>query len=305
MEYRPLFGFMLSLLTAVMWGVLPVFMLLALQTMDPITVSFYRFLFAFVFVAAMVTWRKQWPIRRQFEQRRGGLVILAGLALSANYVGYVKSLEYLHPESAQVIIQIAPFLLMLGGFWFFKESFTRLQFVGTLLLLTGFAFFFDNKWQVLFSGSSGYTIGVLLMLFAAITWAVYALLQKSLLTHFTARQMTLIFYGFGAVMLLPMSALSDIFALTWLSGLALLFCCMNTLVAYGSFTKAMSIWEASKVSAVIALAPIFTILSTTVAVAVNPEFFEYSDLTKLAYLGAFMVVIGSMLTALGRKKVQQ
>ncbi|BDX06762.1 DMT family transporter [Planctobacterium marinum] len=301
MENRPVFGFSLSLLTAFMWGVLPHFMLLALTVIDPITVSFYRFLFAFFVVLCVITLKKQWPDKKQFQQGRLAIVLLAGLALSANYVGYVKSLEYLHPETAQVIIQLAPFLLMLGGVWFFKEVFTRLQMLGAVTLIIGFTLFFDNKWQSLLAFGDGYSVGVFIMVFAAVTWVAYALLQKFLLLHFSARQMTLIFYGLGAIMLLPLSDVASIGALTWISGLALLFCCINTLVAYGSFTRAMSVWEASKVSAIIAMAPVFTILSSGLAVLIYPQFFSHSDLTKTAYLGAFLVVVGSMLTALGRR----
>ena len=299
---RPLLGFALSLLTAFMWGVLPLFMLLALQDMDAISISFYRFLFAFLFVLLMVFWKREMPVSRQFSDKRWLWILLAGGALSCNYGAYVLSLEKLDPESAQVIIQLAPFLLMVGGVFLFKESFTKLQLLGAAILLTGFALFFDNKWHVLLSSVGQYTSGVLIMLFAAITWVVYALLQKSLLDHFTARQMTLLIYGLGSLMLLPLSSVTQLLDLTWLSGLALLFCCFNTIIAYGSFTYAMSIWQASKVSAVIALAPIFTILSSSLAVSFFPQYFSAADLTRTAYAGAFCVVIGSMVTALGKPK---
>ena len=300
MGNRPFFGFVLSLTTALMWGVLPLFMLLALKDMDAITVSFYRFSLAFVFVLAVTLIKKELPSLRQFEQKHWLWVLLAGLALSANYLGYVMSLEKLDPESAQVLIQLAPFLLMLGGIWLFKESFSKIQMLGAATLLCGFGFFFENKWHVLFSSMGQYTVGVLLMIFAAVTWVAYALLQKSLLNHFTARQMTLLIYGLGTLLLLPLSSVMQLFSMTWLSGLSLLFCGFNTIVAYGCFTKAMSVWQASKVSAVIALAPVFTILSTSIAVATFPDLFNASELTQLAYFGAFLVVIGSMVTALGK-----
>lgn len=300
MGYRPFLGFALSLSTAVMWGVLPLSMLLALADMDAITVSFYRFLFAFAFVLVVVLLKKELPAARQFQSNRWLWVVFAGVALSVNYVAYVLSLEKLDPESAQVIIQLAPFLLMLGGIVFFKESFSKRQVAGAITLCCGFILFFENKWLVLFSSMGAYTVGVLFMLIAAITWVIYALMQKSLLNHFTARQMTLMIYGLGAMLLLPLSQVLQLTQMNWLSGLALLFCCFNTIIAYGGFTKAMSVWQASKVSAVIALAPVFTILSTSVAVELFPELFSASDLTQLSYLGAFLVVIGSMLTALGK-----
>lgn len=302
MGTRPFFGFALSLLTAFMWGILPLFMLLALEDMDAITVSFYRLFVAFLIVLGMVIWKSELPSVRQFHEKRWLLMLLAGIALSANYAGYILSLEKLDPESAQVIIQLAPFLLMLGGVWLFKESFSKTQIVGAVTLFSGFGLFFENKWLVLLSGLGVYTVGVLLMVFAAVTWVAYALLQKSLLNHFTARQLTLIMYGMGSVLLFPLSSVFQLFDMTWLSGLALLFCCFNTVIAYGSFTKAMSVWQASKVSAVITLAPVFTILNTSIAVSTFPELFTSSDLTQLAYVGAFLVVIGSMVTALGKSK---
>lgn len=304
MKHHPLFGFFLSLTTALMWGVLPLFMLLALAHMDAITVSFFRLAFAFVFVLLLVLLNKEFPTPKQFANKRLILVLLAGVALTANYVSYVLSLARLDAESAQVIIQLAPFLLMLGGVWLFKEEFTRLQIIGALTLLLGFGLFFNGKWSLLFSSFGSYTTGVLIMVFAAVTWVAYALLQKFLLQHFSARQMTLMLYGMGAILLLPLSTPHLVVGMTLLSSLALLFCCLNTLIAYGAFTRAMSVWQASKVSAVIALAPIFTILSTTIAVNLFPALFQSSNLTHISYLGAFLVVIGSMLTALGKGRKQ-
>ena len=300
-NHRPVFGFALSLVTAIMWGVLPLFMLLALQDVDAISVSFYRFLFAFIFVFCLALFKKELPSVRQFAQKRWLWMLIAGLALAFNYIGYVLSLEKLDPESAQVIIQLAPFLLMLGGVLFFKEEFSKVQAVGATVLLFGFGLFFENKWTVLFTSMGQYTVGVLFMLFAAITWVVYALLQKALLNHFTARQMTVLIYGLGALLLMPLSKADALLHLDWLSGFSLLFCCVNTIVAYGCFTRAMSVWQASNVSAVIALAPVFTILSTDLAVSWFPDLFVASELTSLAYMGAFLVVVGSMVTALGKR----
>ena len=285
-----------------MWGILPLFMLLALADMDPFTVSFYRFAVAFGCVLAVAWLRGELPAPRQFGQRRWLWLLLAGIALTANYIGYILSLERLNPESAQVVIQIAPLLLMLGGIYFFNESFSPVQGLGAVILLLGFGLFFDDKWQVLWSGLGQYTTGVLLMMFAAVAWVGYALWQKFLLNHFTARQLPLLIYGWGCLLLLPFSSLTQVFAMSWLSGLSLLFCGFNTLIAYGSFTKAMAVWQASKVSAVIALAPVFTIVNTGLAAVLFPDLFTSAGLTGVAYLGALLVVVGSVVTALGKAR---
>ncbi len=300
MQTKPLVGFVLSLTTAIMWGALPLFIQLTLRELDSFTITFYRFLFAFLFVLVVVTLRQELPKPRQFTRVTSIVLILAGLGLTANYVANVVGLKLIDAESAQVIIQLAPFLLMLGGVVFFKESFAKIQILGSAILIVGFVLFFYDSLKVLFSGIGQYRTGVLVMLFAAITWVAYALGQKWLSNHFTSKQITLMIYGLGALVLVPMGNLPAINHINLLTAMALLFCCVNTVIAYGAFASALEVWQASKVSAVIALAPIFTILFMTIAVSWFPNYFISSDLTQLAYLGAFLVVIGSMVTALGR-----
>lgn len=302
MPIKPLQGFLLSLLTAFMWGVLPLFLQITLSTLDASTITFYRFIFAFLFVLGTSYFLQQLPNKRQFSKKIVWVLFASGLGLTINYVANVVGLALIDPESVQVIMQFAPFLLMLGGVIFFKETFSKMQILGTFVLLLGFIMFFYDNLGVLFSGMGQYTEGVLIVFLAAIAWVAYALLQKWLLHTFTAKQLTLVIYFLGALFLLPSSELSAISKLDWLTGLALLFCCVNTLIAYGAFTKAISVWQAANVSAVITLTPIFTILTMTIAISLFPDYFVASELTRLAYAGALLVVIGSMITTLGRKR---
>jgi hypothetical protein len=45
-------------------------------------------------------------------------LLVATFFFVANYVSKVKGLEYLSPEATQIIMQLAPFLLMMGGIVF-------------------------------------------------------------------------------------------------------------------------------------------------------------------------------------------
>lgn len=298
---RTLYGLVLSLVTAIMWGILPVFLSLSLQKMDVLTVTWYRFAVAAVIVLFTLLVTRQLPKRRQHTLPVNLMLMLACISLLANYVAYLAGLDLLNPESSQVLIQLAPFLLMLGGVFFFKESFSHVQKIGAAVLLGGLLMFFNNKIDVLFSQVGDYTLGVFVMIFAAVTWAMYALIQKRLLHNLTPKQMTLYMYSFGTIALLPFCDVSLITQLNSLQLFALGFCCFNTLIAYGAFTEALHVWQASKVSAVIATAPIFTFLSMYFAVIVWPEHFVSSDLNLIAYLGAMFVVGGSIVTALGKR----
>ena len=109
----------------------------------------------------------------------------------------------------------------------------------------------------------------------------------------------LVFYWIGALAFLPFTDFSSLPQLTNLQWWLLLFCGLNTLIAYGSFAEAMVHIEASKVSTVLALTPLitFAIVHTIPfsGLAVEP-------LTPLSISGAILVVVGSMVTALNKVK---
>ncbi|MDU0354859.1 DMT family transporter [Paraglaciecola aquimarina] len=116
------YGFFLSLLTAFLWGILPVFLKLSLEMMDPVTITLYRFLVAGIFVFLMLFQSRALPQLRVFKSRKGFSLVLVSVLLVVNYVANVKGLEYINPESSQVLMQLAPFLLMLGGIVFFLNA---------------------------------------------------------------------------------------------------------------------------------------------------------------------------------------
>ncbi|GAA6186662.1 DMT family transporter [Aliiglaciecola sp. NS0011-25] len=267
------------------------------------TITWIRFLFAglvvFVFLLstnALPSIWKQVP-RAQF------ILIVAALALVVNYVSNVKSLDYVNPETVQVVMQIAPILLMLGGIVFFKERLNRLEITGAIILFLGLGLFFSPKLDLLFSSINSYNSGIMLVVLAAVTWVAYALMQKVLLRSFTAKQLTLLIYLIGILALTPFIHLSAITDLNQLQYYALLFCCLNTVIAYGCFTEALNIWSAAKVSAVIATGPLFTFLSVVIAQQLLPEQFSLIELDSYVIFGAICVVCGSMTTALAKRKV--
>ena len=97
------------------------------------------------------------------------------------------------------------------------------------------------------------TVGILLVVLSAVLWAAYALAQKQLLRSISSAQIMLGIYVGAVVLFLPTARPASLMELDG-AGLALLaFCSLNTLVAYGSFAEALDHWEASRVSAVLAV----------------------------------------------------
>jgi drug/metabolite transporter (DMT)-like permease len=297
---RHWYGFGLSLTTAILWGILPIFLKLCLESMDAVTITLYRFVVAGAFVLFVLMKKKSVPRLKSLGKNKSLLLIVATLCLVLNYVANVKGLEYLSPETSQVVMQVAPFLLMLGGVLFFGERLKKIEIAGAFLIFSGLMLFFNDRLKDLFLSLDQFTLGVLIVVFAATFWAAYALMQKPLLRVLTAKQLTLFIYVLGALMLLPFANLMQLFDMTSLQLFALLFCCLNTIVAYGAFTEAMFVWQASKVSAVISLSPLFTFISMFIAVHLFPEQVKASDLDMWAYIGGGIVIMGSALTSMGR-----
>jgi drug/metabolite transporter (DMT)-like permease len=301
-ETRQWLGFWLSLSTAVLWGALPVALELLLGVLDVVTISWARFAFSTLVVCAWLWRRGQLPGRALFDLRFSTVLVIAIAALLGNFLLYLVGLALLNPESTQVLIQLAPFLLMFGSVWFYGERLGAVEWSGALILCVGFGLFFNEKLALLFSELSSYTLGVVAMLAAALSWSVYGLLQKVLLRRASSLQLTLLIYLGGTLALGAFSAPGALLQLTLTQALALLFCCLNMVLGYGAFTEALRVWQAAKVSAVIALAPVFTIVCMALAVRVAPQRFSPSELNLWSYLGAFMVVAGSMLAAIGRSR---
>lgn len=270
--------------------------------MDASTITWYRFMFAATFVFSVLAMQRGLPKLNRIPSKSVGILLLAATALIVNYVANVEGLEYVNPETVQVVMQIAPFLLMVGGIVFYKERFNAIEILGACLLISGLALFFNQRLDLLFSELNSFSTGIFLIVFAAVAWAGYALLQKVLLRVLTAKQLTLLLYCIGIMVLLPFTSLNSLLQMNTLQLLALLFCCVNTIIAYGAFTEALNVWNASKVSAVIATAPVFTFISMLVAERLLPEFFQLSDLDGFSYMGAACVVFGSILTALAKQK---
>lgn len=297
---RHWYGFSLSLLTAVMWGVLPVVFELLLDSLDVITLTWVRFCFSACVVWIFLARRRQVPAFAKFSAPVKLVLLLAVISLLGNFILYLMGLELLDPESTQVLIQLAPFILMAGSVIFFGEPFSAMQGTGAAVLIVGLGLFFNDRLPALWQGTSTYTLGILCMLLASLSWGIYGLLQKKLLASMNSIQLTLLIYAGGVLALALFISPSALLQLNVVEWAALLFCCINMVVGYGAFTEALQVWDAARVSAVIALAPIFTILSMYAAVLLWPGYFTSSDLNSWSYAGALLVVAGSMLAALGK-----
>lgn len=295
---KNLLGFMLSLNAAALWGLLPIAIKEIVITMDPFTLVWYRFVLALFVLFVYLFYQRRLPVFGSLSRKSILLLITAGVGLCINYLLFALSLNYVNAETAEALIQLTTLFLFLGGVIVYREPFFLVQKFGALLIVIGMVLFFNDRFAELLGGESDLLLGVVILIMASLAWVIYALLQKYLLTTFDSVQILFIVYLVSTLLLLPLIGASSLFTLTPLQLGLLLFCCLNTVLAYGSFAEALVHWHASKVSAVLALAPIFTIVGLKLVVWLIPGY-EYTDhLNFLSVIAALILVLGSVTVAL-------
>lgn len=286
------------MVAAGLWGILPIALKELLAGMDATTIVWYRFLAAGIVLAAWLSFKGNLPNPLKATAEVRWILVVAALGLCANYSLFSQSLNYVNGETSEAVIQLTTLFLILGGVIFYKEPFDGIQKLGTAFIVFGLVLFFHDRLSSLTSLENKETIGILIVFVAAVTWTVYALLQKRLLKSFASVQILFLIYGFSVFAMLPFISPVTLFQLSGFELALLGFCCLNTLIAYGCFAEALNLWDASKVSAVLALAPLFTIGTLKLIVLVEPSYAFSDRLTVVSLVGASFLVVGSVLAAL-------
>jgi len=294
-------GLLLSLVTAFLWGVVPVASKTALRAVDGVTLSWVRMTTAFVVLFPFLARGAHLSTALRAGVRTKVLLGAAAFFLGINYLLYQLGLSYTTPSNVQMVIQAQPFFLALGGVIFFGERLNRWQWVGFALLLGGMALFFADQ-LVLFATSRGaYVLGSMITLLAAAAWGGYAVVQKELSQSLHPQLVLLWIYGSCSVVYLPFVQFDRLAEATSVEGAAIAFASMITLVSYAAFAEATARWDATRVSAVLALSLLFTFFIVAACAALWPAIFEADEISLLGWVGAIAMVWGAALAALSRK----
>lgn len=294
-------GLLLSLVTVSLWGVLAVALKLILTVLDVYTVTWFRFLVSFTLLGIYLLATHQLPDLKKLKSSSLKLLGLATLGLALNYILFLAGLNQTSPNNSQVLIQLAGLMFGFGSLIIFKERYTTLQWLGVASTVMGLVMFFHEQLQILITNASGYLLGSTMLVAAAIAWAIYALAQKQLLQDLSSSAIMFCIYGGSMLLFSPTATPAKLLTINpWEMGI-LAFCAMNTLIAYGAFAESLEHWEASRVSAVLSLTPLVTLASTSLLPLVWQNSPIVDPLTRLGWIGAVFVVIGSLTVSLGKK----
>ena len=296
---RSRLGLALSLLTVLLWGLLAIALKIVLQELDPFTVTWFRFTVSGVFLGGYLALRQKLPTWQQLQKISLPVFLVAVGGLSLNYILFLTGVGKTSANNAQVITQIAPVMMGMASLVIFKEKYNYRQWIGVATLICGLLLFSYDQVRSLITSFDTYLWGNTLLILGAIVWAFYGLAQKQLLLNLPSTSVLLCLYLSAATLLAPLAHPDRLLTLTALPMAALIFCAFNTLIAYGAFAAALEHWEASRVSAIITLAPLVTLIASAILPNFIPQFLEPSPLSWLGYVGAIAVISGSLVISLG------
>ena len=281
-----------------MWGVLAIALKVASKAIDSPTIVWFRFSLAFSGMAVWALFND--PKALKILYKPSLILVISTLMLAWNYIGFMWGVQYTTPGNAQVAVQTGQVVLAIFGVVFFNEKLSLVQGLGFLLALIGFWIFYQQHLTALPANKSEYTKGMLLTVSAALTWAVYAAMQKKLIRQHPVTTLNLFIFGLPILLYLPFANFESLAHLSLGYWLLLIFLGANTLISYVCLSLALKYMEAGKVSVLLIMNPIITFVIMGVLTWLQVSWIAPEHFSILSILGALLALFGAVLVV--RKK---
>jgi drug/metabolite transporter (DMT)-like permease len=159
----------------------------------------------------------------------------------------------------------------------------------------GMYFFYRDHLAHLTGQEALFNRGVLFVVASAIAWVVFATLQKKLVMSYQPLLLNLFIFGFPTLVLTPMVSFEEIGQFVAGEWALMIFLGLNTLFSYGALALALRFVEANKISIIITLNPILTIVVMTILTWVGVSWIEPEVMTLNGVFAALMVLLGAIL----------
>lgn len=250
----------------------------------------YRLLFAAAILTAPMMFRKrEW---RQLNPAGALLAAAAGVVLALHFCAYFESLKFTSLSSSIVLVDTEVLFVALQMLVIFREKISARGWIGILLTLAG---------SVIVAGGdlgSGIDVlrGDLLALLGAVFISVYTVLGSYCRRTMSASQYSLIAYWSGAAAAAVILAVQKIPAFgygsrEYLLGLGLAV--VSTLLGHSIFIWGLKYYEASFISVLKLLEPVFLSLLGLMI------FFEIPPLTTV--FGGAVIITGLYIYSAKKK----
>jgi drug/metabolite transporter (DMT)-like permease len=283
-----------TILAGVLWGTSFPIIKIGLNTIDPFTFLFWRFLVSSVtLVAVMLALGKL-----QFRITGKKLLVFLGIANAAGYLLQYVAMNYTTAAKAALFINLSAIWVALLSPKLLGETFSRKKIVGVLVGLMGIVFVSTNL--DFSSMGEGQLVADLMLIISGLTWALFMVYNKKLVmnsTSATFQSMTWVLV-LTFLSIVPFTVLSGpgFFELSGWAWLAIVWTAIVCWVLpYYLWLEGLKHLSAS-VSTVLLLSEIVVAVILSIVVLKEP-------ITIFSTIGAFFIVIAIALVSMQDKKV--
>lgn len=286
-------GSFLVLLSALGFGVMPIFALFAYRDgMNTITLLTFRFLISAVFLFIYIFLKGiKIHITKTYLI---SVFILGGVFYTFMSFGYFTGIKYISPSLGVLLLYTYPFFVSILSFIFEGQKPSFRNMLSMVVSILGLVL-------VLYQGmAASSTFGITIILFAALVYSCYIIYgnrvvrqHSSIITSAFVAMFSAL--GLGSYGIITGSIGLKFTPTIWISILGLSF--FSTIMAILAFFKGLEIVGSTRAAIISMVEPIFTILLTTI--------FFSQGLTPLQWVGAIAVLGGSMYAAIEKEAVEE
>jgi len=156
-----------------------------------------------------------------------------------------------------------------------------------------FLFFHDQQSRIQNAGE--YYYANFLIILAAMIWVGYMVSQKFLSRHYGAQSLNLLVYGVASFTLIGGVEWEDFTSAGTIPWLSLIFCAVNTLLAYGALAEAVKYIPLALISVIISLNPLITLLGMKILPEMGFAGLQADPVGSFGYFGGAIAVTGVVL----------
>ncbi|SDN44267.1 DMT family transporter [Bacillus sp. OK048] len=249
------------------WGSAFIAGKIAVQSFEPATVAFLRFLGAAVLLFPLMSIMEKNRKKPTFKDY--GLFTVLGLTGIALYnICFFIATKQAPVIKSSLFIASNPVLIVLLSGLFLKEKITKNHIIGMVIALTGAAFIItDGHIFTLFK--LGFETIDFVLLGAVISWALYSVVGKVVLKKYSAVESTTYAVAFGTVFLAPFAfaetSWQDITQATFSTWIAIAhMSILVTVVSFIMYYYGIKEVGAAKASIFINVMPVSAVIMATI-----------------------------------------
>lgn len=281
--------------TVVVWGFSFLSIKVVLNVIPPMTMAFIRFFIASVLLHFIM--RKIEPKTRLLRDDILLMALAGVIGVSLYFYFENNGVKLISASAASIIVSSVPILTLIADAIVFKSPMNKVKILSVFLSIAGVYLVVGGGLHGIELSGSG--LGYLMMLGAALSWAVYSVITKPLFKKYS--QLAIVYYQsvFGAIALAPFTLMEKASwdKLTSNIILNLLFLSIIcSAAAYYFYVYAMDKLGIGESSVYLNLVPVVTVISSFFILG---EVIKYNQL-----LGGLVVIVSVYLAGWPDKKLE-